>query len=664
MSLKKNHIKGMISSAACVAALSSTVFATETVTEFDKVYDAERSDVYTIVPINKDFFELTGLSELTHEKYEEFSQIPGFVPRSQFMARGMMSTPSVLPESVDNSQEIFFRPVFNQSGGSCGQASGIGYAFTYEMSRARNVSAALEENQFPTHYTWNHLNGGAGGGSWYYDGWQIIKDNGCPTVQTWGGMAGNDTRWLSGYDNYYAGLENVVSSYERINNVHTPEGLMLLKQWLHDAGDGSAIGGVTCFAAWISGSDYVDLPSGTKEAGKQMLTQWGSGGYHAMTIVGYDDSVRFDFNNDGSYTNDIDINGDNVVDMKDWEIGALKFANSWGSGWGDGGFSYMAYRAIAVKDKRGYSALTGNCAQLVRVETENSPKAVLRVEMEHESRNMLTISATVEQGNNFFTKEFRQTFNRKGGAHPMQGRNNSEPIELGLDVTSLLEAVDAGNVATFSLKVVESDYNAAADGNILSVSLMDYTGDKVKEYYSDNDNVVINNNGTTLVTVVRDTGDVVPEGEIRIQFMTNHMDDSVTQLMPNLRIYNEGRNDLDLADVTAEYYYTFEGAESAEVSGINWATIQPSDYNDITAKAHVRTLENGNSRTLQYWFSDDAGVLKPGEFVDIYSASRKADWTKYDQSNDYSFGAVNVFTDWTKIVGKIKGLTVWGSSQN
>jgi hypothetical protein len=42
-----------------------------------------------------------------------------------------------------------------------------------------------------------------------------------------------------------------------------------------------------------------------------------------MTYIGYDDSIRFDYNNDGRFTNDIDINGDRVVDMRDWEIGGL-----------------------------------------------------------------------------------------------------------------------------------------------------------------------------------------------------------------------------------------------------------------------------------------------------------------------------------------------------
>jgi C1A family cysteine protease len=80
-----------------------------------------------------------------------------------------------------------------------------------------------------------------------------------------------------------------------------------------------------------------------------VIIQWGNSPNHAMTIVGYNDSIRWDYNNDGQYTNHIDINLDGVVDLKDWEIGGFKMANTYGSisGWGDEGFSYMTYKSVA-----------------------------------------------------------------------------------------------------------------------------------------------------------------------------------------------------------------------------------------------------------------------------------------------------------------------------
>ena len=69
-----------------------------------------------------------------------------------------------------------------------------------------------------------------------------------------------------------------------------------------------------------------------------------------MTIVGWNDSIRFDYNNDGQFTNNIDITGDGVIDMKDWEIGGLRFANTYGNAnnlWGNNSFAYMMYATLA-----------------------------------------------------------------------------------------------------------------------------------------------------------------------------------------------------------------------------------------------------------------------------------------------------------------------------
>src|SRR6056297_3137433 len=67
-----------------------------------------------------------------------------------------------LPYMVDNSTSIYFRPIFNQADGSCAQASGIGYHYTYEVNRLRGLPSDNPENQYPSHFTYNFLNDGSG----------------------------------------------------------------------------------------------------------------------------------------------------------------------------------------------------------------------------------------------------------------------------------------------------------------------------------------------------------------------------------------------------------------------------------------------------------------------------------------------------------------------
>lgn len=47
-----------------------------------------------------------------------------------------------LPDSVSNNWRIYFPPIYNQQQtGCCVQAAEIGYTFTYEINRLRNVAA-------------------------------------------------------------------------------------------------------------------------------------------------------------------------------------------------------------------------------------------------------------------------------------------------------------------------------------------------------------------------------------------------------------------------------------------------------------------------------------------------------------------------------------------
>jgi len=270
------------------------------------------------------------LRTLTPDDQARLAKIPEWEPSCRIPLK-------TLPTSLDNTTLPYFRPVFAQSGGSCGQASGVGYQFTYEMAYTRQVDPSLPENQYPTHFTWNFLNEGVGGGSFYFDGWWIIRELGCPDVSTYGGMAeGGPSRWMSGYDAYRQAMENRTLNIHSID-VSTIDGLNLLKQWLYSRDDGTEPGGLACFTSGIGYSTVGTLPPGSHEAGKPVILQWNTSFDHCMTFAGYDDEVCWDYNGDGQYTNDLDINQDGVVDLRDWERGAMLIVNSWGPSFGFAG---------------------------------------------------------------------------------------------------------------------------------------------------------------------------------------------------------------------------------------------------------------------------------------------------------------------------------------
>jgi hypothetical protein len=80
---------------------------------------------------------ITGdLPEITPEVLAKIAQMPELTLTPE-------SAAVELPYVVDNSTKIYMRPVFVQYGGSCGQASGIGYAFTYEINYLRGLPVVV-----------------------------------------------------------------------------------------------------------------------------------------------------------------------------------------------------------------------------------------------------------------------------------------------------------------------------------------------------------------------------------------------------------------------------------------------------------------------------------------------------------------------------------------
>lgn len=412
-----------------------------------------------------------------------------------------------LPYMVDNSLHPWFRPPYQQGGYSCGQASLVGYNFTYEINRKRELPGNIPENQYPTHFTWNFDNSANQyGGVSYFHSIEILRETGNPNCAVYGGMsAGGEYRWMSGYDNYYHAMQNRITTAYQLK-VNTVEGLQHLKHWLHDHLEGSETGGLASFYAnqpyWPL---MRQLPAGTPEEGKYVTVSWVSS-THSLCIVGYNDSIRWDYNQDGQYTNHIDINNDGIVNMKDWEIGGLKFVNSYGGvpNWGDGGFCYMMYKTLA--DEYGDGGIWNNTVTMLDVKKELSPQLTMKVHLKHTSREYLKIisgmSTDIQAGEPEIILQ-SPIINYQGSTLYMQGGNTEDDkyLEFGLDVSEFLSYLQPGQQAKFFFSVIENDPNNYADGEIVSFSLMDYT-DTLEEIPCQSANTPLINNDTTTLTII------------------------------------------------------------------------------------------------------------------------------------------------------------------
>ncbi|MBN1130527.1 MAG: hypothetical protein JXA71_16160 [Chitinispirillaceae bacterium] len=410
-------------------------------------------------------------------------------------------TSSPLPSAVDNSANQYFRPIFSQQGYSCGNANGVSYTFTYEQNAARGLRSNVEANQYPYCYTYHFLNDGSGNNGtshMYVDAWTIIRENGIMNTVDFGGFAnGYPTRWMSGYALYYRAMHNRVDRIDSISMFES-NALTRVRQWLFDHGNGSTVGGICNFGIRSQGKQLVPIVSGP-EAGKNIMRRYGTSGDHAQTVVGYNDSIRFDFNNDGRFTNTIDITGDNQVTMADWEIGALKMADSHGTTSGDLGFYYCPYRLLVMNEADG-GIKNGNRVCFITVRKDYAPRMALKVSLTHSQRNNVALSMGIaaerEAVSPSKTRKFSKQFSYAGGAYPICGSNQSATIEIGIDVTDLLDSLPGTTAPTFFL-IVDSK---GGSGTVNSLSLMDYTGGTVRETRSTPSNVVIAS-GKTVVLV-------------------------------------------------------------------------------------------------------------------------------------------------------------------
>ncbi|MBN1340109.1 MAG: hypothetical protein JXA03_12340 [Bacteroidales bacterium] len=416
-----------------------------------------------------------------------------------------------LPPQINNASLPWFPPVFSQDGWSCGQSAGIGYNYTYEINASRNAPGDSLFNQYQPHYTWNIYNDGLfEQGVCYYYSFELIKAAGHPDKTCFGNGV-NYLTWMNGYENYHEAMFNRIQD---VYSIYTGDlaGITVLKHWINDHLNGSEYGGVASFYSDGYQSAHL-LPSGTPEEGKAVVTQWGAYTGHAMTIVGYNDSIRYDYNEDGLYTDNPDLNGDGKIDLADKETGGFMFVNSFGVNWADSGFCYMMYKTLAGKKPE--AGIWNQSVQVLDIREDYSPLLTLKTKITHTCRNKLKIMAGVSPGDALLcplhVMEFDH-FHYRGGRNHMLGDTSQAAmtLETGLDITPLLSYVEPGLPARFFLMIMEDDPQNEGSGIIHNLSLMDYTGGAT-EIPCEQQNVPVNNHETTMLSVVHTVNFDKPE---------------------------------------------------------------------------------------------------------------------------------------------------------
>jgi len=442
------------------------------------------------------------LKPLTTKEQQKLQMLPELKLPAQFKN-------TEIPYAVDNSTQSYMRDIFNQSGLDCGQAAAVAIGFTYEINRLRDIASDQLSTTYPSYFTWNWENGGNGWyGVSYYHSMEVLRMVGTPNLDVYeeNVNGGDDARFMSGYDKYLHAMTNRIQGAYSID-VSDEEGLENFKHWLDHHHEGSDVGGVAFFYSQYQ-SPSNTLPAESQHAGEKVITSWGSSPNHGMAIVGYNDSIKYDYNGDGQYTNNIDINGDGIVNMKDWEIGAVLMNNTYHSypeyGWGNEGYAWMMYRTLALDQYNG--GIWNSTVNVLKVKENYAPQLTMKVQMEHMKRERvkMNVGMTTDLGSNepMYLLDF-PIFDFQGDDQRMQGGHTEgqEFIEFGYDLTPFLNYLESGQTAKFIFQLEEDDPDGTGTGEFISMSLIDYTGATPIETDCGQNNVPLVDNGMLKIPV-------------------------------------------------------------------------------------------------------------------------------------------------------------------
>lgn len=370
-----------------------------------------------------------------------------------------LMTGQELPQYVDNSTNKYFPPIIDQSGGSCAQASSIGYVFTYEMNRLLDRDAsASPANRFSYQFIWNLVNDGVDQGGFAEDGLFVAMRSGAMTEEDFSTLTTSAFTWPSGFEKYHNALRYRVARFVRFErDVDT------YKRYL--AGSDGRPGGIlsffgNCFG-WNMLKDY-DGPSGTGY--KALVTSLPNDGAHAMTIVGYDDLVTF--------TDDSGVKHE----------GAFIVANSWGTRSHDRGRFYYPYDFF--RDKSVSSRILSDDAITAEVKYQE-PRILFKLTIDYTSRDDLSynIGATDKVSAGIPENYYLQTgMSNKGGDHYMRGTYDKAPLEFALDLTDNIPSSDP-DYCRYFLKIVRSARGKVkGEGSLVALSVIDYRSGTPVEY--------------------------------------------------------------------------------------------------------------------------------------------------------------------------------------
>ena len=227
-----------------------------------------------------------------------------------------------LPSSVDLSTSPCFPPIGNQGSiGSCTAWASTYYQYSYEVNKLNNVTSTADRVIYSPKWTYNNINSGVDNGSSYTNAYTLLKNQGAVTLNEFPySSSGYDLQDLPTYDGAIEDMRNALNTRLSFYGTYTISGSGTVITSNKDS-DLNQVKTALNNGKVLTFQTYNDFnyKKGTGNWSNTKLVyrcyDAPNSGSHAMTIVGYDDSVT------------CDINGNGTIEAG--ERGAFKVINSW-----------------------------------------------------------------------------------------------------------------------------------------------------------------------------------------------------------------------------------------------------------------------------------------------------------------------------------------------
>lgn len=150
----------------------------------------------------------------------------------------------------------------------------------------------------------------------------------------------------------------------------------------------------------------------------------------------------------------------------------------------------------------------------------------------------------------------------------------------------------------------------------------------------------------------------IPVKKLDIKMCNTKVHDKTNTLYPRFILSNSGNVPIDLQEVRIRYYFTIDG-EKEQNFWCDWSSIGASNVTGNFVKL-TEPMDKADYY-MELGFKASAGILKPGDQVEIHTRIAKSNWEDYTQTNDYSYtDSKHDYILWNKVTAFIGDEMIWG----